>query len=149
MNRPVKIAATATAFLATFLVGVGAGSTTPATTSAAHTTPAPAVTVTAPATPVPAVTVTAPAPKPKVVTQVVTKNVYRVPDACVTALDYADQGFTSASKFAMASKDAFQAIQDGDVSALEAASQEMNAAGDGLHPDEYNAAKAECRANAN
>ena len=72
--------------------------------------------------PAPAVTVTAPAPAPRTVT------VEKVPDVCLRALEYAEEGFTAAGKGFDAAGQAFTAISNYDVAGVQAANGDLKRA---------------------
>lgn len=86
----------------------------------ANATPRPTITVTAPAKPAPTVTTTV--------------NVPTVPQACLDALDSADQGFTLAAQ-------GFTAASEFDVATMNAVTEKLGE----LAPT-WNANKAACRA---
>jgi hypothetical protein len=76
-----------------------------------------------------------------------TETVKEVPEACLKALDLADEGFGYAGDALNAAQDGFAAIQDFDADALDAAAEDMKTAGDktaGITED-YNSYKAQCR----
>ena len=93
-------------------VGLGIGAAAAGGQAPASAEPAPAVTVTA----------TAPAPAPRTVT------VEKVPDVCLRALEYAEEGFTAAGKGFDAAGQAFTAISNYDVAGMQAANGDLKRA---------------------
>lgn len=129
--------------LCVFGLGVGIGSADSATTSMepAASTLQPTVRETVQVkVPGPTVTVTS---KPVVKTKTVTT----VPQACLNALDYADQGFEQATKSMQAAATGFQAVSDFDVAALQAQVPVIQETGRKLGEigPKYVAAKSICR----
>jgi hypothetical protein len=68
-------------------------------------------------------------------------------DACVRALDLADQGFQYGGEGMAAASDGFQAIIDGDVPAMDAVTTRIQTATSNLQRirPEYTAMKEQCR----
>lgn len=98
----------------------------------------------------------APAATPTVtVTEVAEKEVevreMVVPQACLDALDYADEGFTYAADAMDASSRALFAAGEFDIAGIEAANDDIDTATSGLNSiaDDYVASKESCREQAN
>lgn len=102
-------------FLVVGALGLGVGAAAAGGGSPASAVPAEPV-------PAPTVTVTAPAPAPRTVT------VEKVPDVCLRALDYAEEGFTAAGKGFDAAGQAFTAISNYDVAGVQAANGDLKRA---------------------
>ncbi len=133
-NRTIKVATPLATLLATLLAAAAL------TGCGGNTEPTKTVTVTAPP-PAPQ-TVT---PAPKIVTKTIVREV--VPTSCLSALKYSDQGFGYAAAALTAAQHGFQAIQNFDLDAVDAATQEMSDVTDKVRvlAPKYQAARDECR----
>lgn len=144
MKKPVIIALAATA-----AVGIGwtalAWPDNSAQDAANYAAAHPVVTRSAPQ---PTVTVTQPAKPAPTVTTTTTQTVTSVPQSCLDALDYADQGFGYAGTGMQAASDGFAAVARGDLDGVLEATRVMKETTPKLTAlaPQYNAAKAACRA---
>lgn len=138
--------------IATFLIGGGIGAVSSIGTSSA-VKPVVKTVVKTVTVPGPVVTKTVKVPGPE---RIVTKTIEvkvpgpatnTTPDACLKALDLADEGFGYAGDGFEAAADALTAVSTLDVDGINAATEKLNTAGEGVGAisADYNTAKAACR----